>query len=217
MNWLQFWNNIANQSDLKSQVGRIHDEEIVLAATHIIQLLNINENDEVLDVCCGNGLLTKFVSQYCKNISAIDFSETLIKEAKSKSSAPNISYLLNNAKSFQLGEDFDKIYLSFSFQYFETYDEGKEVLSRLLKHSRSGTKILISDIPDKSRWGAFYNTFLKKFFYYKQKLSGNEIMGKFWSEDEMKRICYELGVKGRKIIQPSHLPYAHYRFDWLIE
>jgi hypothetical protein len=42
-------------------------------------------------------------------------------------------------------------------------------------------------------------------------------MGKFWSEEEMNRICKSLGLKGEFMQQKSELPFSNYRFDYLIK
>ncbi len=94
-----------------------------------------------------------------------------------------------DASSFELDESFSKMYIAFSFQYFDSYEKGKQVLNNMLRHSRPGAMILLTDVPDKSKWAVYYDSFIKKLFYFKQKLTGKQSMGKFWSEKELKAIC----------------------------
>ncbi len=217
MDWKNYWDPAAEASNSLSQVGRLNaNQEIAIsdAAKYIIRLLDLQKDEQILDVCCGNGLITGYISNTGFKVTGIDLSQNLINQAKQN--YPHIHFEQQNALSFNLNTKFDKIYLAFSFQYFDSYDLGKKVIENLILHANSGAKILLTDIPDKNRWGIFYNSFLKKVFYFKQKLTGKQTMGKFWSEKELIKICDELSVVGKLLVQPTHLPYQHYRFDFMV-
>lgn len=218
MNWENYWNITATNKDHLTQVGRINADpfkSIKQAAQHIEELLEISAGDKVLDVCCGNGMITAEIASKCAEINGVDFSQNLISQAKELHLG--IEFDQQDAMNLLLPETFDKIYLAFSFQYFDSYEKGKMVISKLKQHARPGANILLTDIPDKMKWGKFYNTILKKLYYLKHRITGNYTMGKFWSEEELLRICNELGLEGTLISQPSSMPYSYYRFDFLIK
>jgi len=223
MNWKDFWNKKAQSENPNLQVGRIKanneigDQHLELITASIIDLLRIKASDELLDVCCGNGLLTEMLAPYCKSIVGIDFSDSLIHNAYHNKKANNTSYFLADARNFSLERKFDKIYLYFSFQYFESNKIGENVIRQMLEHLKPGGKILIGDIPNEEKWAVYYDTFEKKMRYIKHKIFGRNDMGKFWSKTELDRISHKLNCKGRKISQSSLLPYFLYRFDYLIE
>ncbi len=217
MNWENYWNQSAKVRDRLAQVGRVNcDREIAVpqAAGRILKLLEIKTDEQILDVCCGNGLITDYIFQKGFDISGVDFSAMMIENAKRNNQ--HIKYFKQDAFALQLGEQFNKIFIAFSFQYFNSYDKGKIVITNLIKHAKPGALLLLTDIPDKSKWNVFYNSFLKKLFFVKQKITGSQIMGKFWNQTELQSICESLGVKGEVIQQPADLPYSHYRFDYLI-
>jgi len=222
MNWKQFWNNKSLVNNPYIQVGRvinntaIHEKTIQQTAELIINQLSINASNNVLDVCCGNGLLTNVIANHCNTITGIDFSEGLIKDANINNKNLNAEYILANALNFNLNKQYDKIYLYFSFQYFEGYATGKTAISNCLKHLKPGGKLLIGDIPDKAKWFTFYDSAFKILFFIKQTLLSQNSMGKFWSKAELSKICKELNVNGICIKQQHWQPYYNYRFDYLI-
>ena len=116
-----------------------------------------------------------------------------------------------------MNQEFDAVLLYFSFQYFESYELGKQVVENLVKHAKPGSKILIGDITDKRKFFKYYNTPKRLFALLKQTLIGKNDMGKFWHPNELFQICKELKIKGRVEEQETWQPYCHYRFDFLIE
>ena len=219
MNWEKFWNHTANTfSDPLMQVQRKDNDSVKKTAENIIFHLDIKKQDDILDVCCGNGLLTSLIAPHCKSIQGIDISENLITLAKAK--YPTINFQREEAIAITkhyVPATFDKVYLQFSFQYFDQKGMGEKVIKEIMQVLKPGGKLFIGDIPDHANRWNHYNTLLKKFYYITSTLRGKNRMGKFWKKKELQNICKRLKVKGKVIIQPSHLPYAHYRFDYLIE
>ena len=223
MNWKEFWNQKSLEESTQKQVGRVKNgvvlpfHTISLIADDIKQKIDLQANDSLLDVCCGNGLLSAELAKDCKHVTAVDFSELLNNEAKIKHKDSNILFKQADALDLQLEEQFDKIILYFSFQYFDTYQKGFDVIKNLSKHMKPEATMLIGDVPDLAKKDVYYNTFSKKLRLFKQNIFGQNDMGKFWSEAEMNRICQSLGLKGEFIQQKSELPFSNYRFDYLIK
>ena len=221
MNWKKYWNENAshNKDDAVEQVQRKDIKSSFLTANHIIRSLEIQRDDVVLDVCCGNGLLTQQIAKKCHDITGVDQSEELIAIAKQEFKEMNCRYILGSALELEnvLSSKFDKIYLQFSFQYFDKKGEGEKVIRQLLKCLKPSGKIFIGDITNKSKLAVFYDTPIKKLRLLKGKILRKNVMGKFWKPSELDVICNRLNVKGTHLNQPNELPYAHYRFDYLIE
>ncbi|AOW19224.1 class I SAM-dependent methyltransferase [Urechidicola croceus] len=222
MDWKKYWNNNAQETagDTMRQVQRRDIESTLLTVDHIIKKLNIQSSDEVLDVCCGNGILTQKISEKCNSIIGVDHSEELLKTANQEYSGTNISYIQSSATNLSstLGEKkFDKIYLQFSFQYFDKKGEGEKVISEMLKCLKPKGEIFIGDITNFDKLSTFYYTTRLKFYYYRSTFLGTNTMGKFWKKSELDTICKKLNVKGIFFDQPEDLPYSYYRFDYLIK
>ena len=200
------------------QVQRKNTDSLNLTVQNIVDNLNIQDSEKVLDVCCGNGLITNLISENCSSIHGVDLSQELINTAKSK--YPKIDFEKASATFLSNvfeKEQFDKIYLQYSFQYFDKPNQGRKVIEEMLKVLKPNGILFIGDIPDRNKLWKYYNTFLKRFFLITSKMKGKNRMGKFWSKEELDSICKKLGVYGTFLIQEVNLPYSHYRFDYLIQ
>ncbi len=220
MNWKIFWNSVASQTDnVIAQVQRKKDENLSLTINHIVRNLQLTKSSQVLDVCCGNGMITKGVALHVKSIVGIDQSENLIAVAKNKFHTNNSCYSVGDALALSkvIQHQFDAIYVQFSFQYFDKKGQGEKLIAEMLRLLKPNGKIFIGDIPDYKKRFVFYNTLKKKFYLFTSKLKGTNPMGKFWKQQELDTICKHFNVKGIFLEQPKNLPNAWYRFDYLIE
>ena len=146
------WVHPATLSPL-DMVGRkgVHDMDWV--ADFIGSCLGVGPTDDVLDLCCGNGLVTVRIARHAKSVVAVDFSRALLKQAIADFNAENITYLEGNARKISellAGRAFHKAYISAAFQYFDA-EAGEEVLRGLHRLLISHGKLAIFDIPDQSR------------------------------------------------------------------
>ena len=60
----------------------VDETQIELIVETIDTALNLNSNDTVLDLCCGNGALSSRISQKISGLIGVDSSEYLISIAK---------------------------------------------------------------------------------------------------------------------------------------
>jgi SAM-dependent methyltransferase len=67
----------------------------------IVARLEIAGGASLLDICCGNGLVTSKLANLVDQIVAIDFSQSLIEVANKYHSAPNIAYHCMDAFELQ--------------------------------------------------------------------------------------------------------------------
>lgn len=206
LSWEKYWDNYRNEKteskdDLFYQVGKTINKEPISDAIferlldNIIQTLDLNKSDNLLEMCCGNGIVTKPLSLFCKNIYAFDFTNHLINTAKGNSFATNIVYKIGDAKEsflnlFDFQEKPNKLLMCFSLGYFTTDDLSKMI--EYLNDNLDSYLFYITDIPnDNLKWN-FYNTDERKEFYYslikKGDLSNNG-MGKWWNYDEINTIA----------------------------
>jgi len=221
MNWKYYWNNIAiKASNSLEAVQRKDMESTKLTVSHIVSSLSIDKEDMVLDMCCGNGIVTEMMADHCKNIIGIDQSEELIAVAKNNSKKNNVDYILGDvleASKLLNNKKFDRIYIEFSLQYFDRNRAGEKLLREAVNLLTPSGKIFIGDIPDKKKLFKFYNTIPKLFYLFTGKLRRKNPMGKFWSKRELMQLCTKFELKGTYLKQDKSLPYAWYRFDFLIE
>ncbi|MFY8019845.1 MAG: class I SAM-dependent methyltransferase [Bacteroidia bacterium] len=220
MNWKIFWNTQAQVNDPRAQVGRqvsgsLHADDLMdKIADKIATQIQLKMSDDLLDVCCGNGILTRKLAVRCNSVSAIDFSEVLIANARTEE-IDKITWYCDDAYDFNLEKRFDKILLYFSFQYFETNEKAEQVIECLTNHLKPGGIILLGDIPDAAYKWTYYDTPLKRFFAIWSQLKGKNNMGRFWKKESLVKICEKHGLTAEIHSQENWQPYAWYRFDLL--
>ncbi len=222
MNWKRYWNEIAklNANSSAGQVQRDEQENTLITVNYICKQLDIKKTDIVLDVCCGNGMITLEVAKRCTEIIGIDHSEELLNIANQNNSKINCSFHLTSALELKKAVDeqlFDKIYLQFSFQYFDKKNQGFLVIKEMLACLKPEGKIFIGDITNHSKLDVFFESKSKRMHYYYSSFRGVNSMGKFWKTSELEKICKKLEVNGTYLEQPKELPYSYYRFDFLIK
>lgn len=213
--WKKYWNKVAESDSLLKQVQRdaIDAQQMEEICVHISQVIDLKATDELLDVCCGNGLISSALAENCTSVMGVDFSHKLIDQAR-ESQKHNMHYVVEDALCLtnSIDQRFDKIVLYFSFQYFD-FKQGLIVIGELKKLLKPGGVIYIGDVPNARYFWTYYDTFMKRLFYFKQWLFKQPKMGKFWSEQEVRALATANGLKVEMRTQPNHLPHAHYRFD----
>lgn len=191
----------------------------------ILEKLQVEKEDVVLDVCCGNAALTRRIAPHCKLIHGVDFSEEMIRSGESvvrDAGLFNVQLKLMDAlmiDDFFSADTFDKSYCYFSFQYFNARKR-LMLLEKLSKVTHRKGWIFIGDVPDRTRMWNFYKT-PKQF--YREKIArmikfkeGECDLGWWVHPQEIIDWCESrrLGVSVLK--QNEELPHSHYRFDVLI-
>ncbi len=224
MDWESYWNKkIQAEGNLSSQVQRTQDnkelrlDQIQSYLDHVRQCIKDAGKEQLIDLCCGNGMLTSSFAQDYNEIKGVDFSKSLIEIAKQNFENEKVHFeytnvLKMNSSSFKSA---DVVLLLFAFQYF-VKKEGTALIDKVQSTLEPGAMFFIGDIPDKSRQYVFAGKGLNKWKYKIKYGLGLDQTGNFWSANDLDKICKDLNLVGRKIEQPSHLPYAHYRFDYLI-
>lgn len=212
IDWQSFWKDYRTidtqqEADLFFQVGKTIDK---LPITYdiftkmiedIVQSLKLTKNDILLELCCGNGLLTYPLSNFSKFVYAFDFAKKMIDNAKRFKNNGNIIYTVGDAKTnfFELFE-FEgmpnKFLINDSLAYF-AQDDLKTILATILNYSKNFS-FYITGIPSEELKWNFYNTEERKKTYLSDVENGdcyNNGMGKWWSIIELKQLAEEYGLE----------------------
>jgi ubiquinone/menaquinone biosynthesis C-methylase UbiE len=90
----QLWNEkAAFWDEMHGDKGNQFHRNLISPAVE--RLLNLRKGEHVLDIGCGNGVLARRLAELGGEVMAVDFSEELIKLAKSRSN--NIDYRIVDA------------------------------------------------------------------------------------------------------------------------
>ncbi len=110
------------------------------ASEELLKLISIQENEDVLDLCCGPGNVTRKIASITDGkVVGIDISEGMVKEAiRSNSDLPNVNYLVKDAENLGFTNKFDVIYCNSSFQWFLN---PKKILEQCLETLKPGGRM----------------------------------------------------------------------------
>ena len=226
MDWRKYWNDLAvDSSNPFLQVARVgkkvdfSEELINRTVEHIIANLDLQMEDVLLDVCCGNGMISILLSKKCAAVTGCDISEELIRLAKENHANSKVKYLAGDATQLTsfINTKFDKINLFFSFQYLDSYSKGFSAIREMSQLLKPNGRIFLGDVPDYEFLSRFYPSYPARLKYLLKLRLGKSEMGKFWKEAEIARICGELGLTYQRLLQPEDLPYSAYRVDYMLQ
>ena len=109
----------------------------------IIEFLqqHIPPGGSVLDVGCGNGIISHSVGKRGFDVFGIDISEKAIEKAMSKNNLPNVKFAVMSAEEFSTGKTYDAVICSEVLEHVFELDATLKEINRVMK---SGSNILIT-------------------------------------------------------------------------
>jgi trans-aconitate 2-methyltransferase len=139
----------------------------------LIAKLNLKEDDEVLDIGCGNGKITAEISLKVEkgHVTGIDNSEPMIQSAKKNfppSEYQNLSFEVCDAREIYFQEQFNVVFSNAALHWV---DDHKKVLNGISKSLKPGGRILlqfggkgnaaqafliINEIIKDEKWGEYF-------------------------------------------------------------
>ena len=124
--------------------------------------LALDKGARLLDIACGSGELSSGFSQYCSDITAIDQSEKMLEQARSKvpASVSLVQFDLNQPFSLDIGR-FDVITIGRALRYLN-----KEPLFKLLEQTlkEAGSMLICgSGLHGSTPWAETYVRVVRPF------------------------------------------------------
>ncbi len=110
------------------------------ASEVLLKLLKIRNSEDVLDLGCGTGHLTREIRSLTNGkVVGVDPSEGMIREAIEKSKGLNIIYEVKSAENMDYEESFDVILCNSAFQWFKEPEKAiKNCYRALRRYGRIG-------------------------------------------------------------------------------
>lgn len=225
MDWKKHFAEVATtyeETDFLRQVEKtvagqpISPAELQTQVESVAQGLGLSPEDTVLDLCCGNGIMTTRIATACSRVVGIDFAEPLVRIALKYHNPANVSYycmgVLDPAVRTLPELPFTKVYMYDSLQHFSE-DEWPALLDQLLATTAPGSVAFFGGVPDIDRIWEFYNTEERRQDYYRRKREGREAIGTWWNRLTVERAALEKGFECDILPQPPSVNTAHYRFN----
>ena len=235
MEWRDFFQtyrlvDVSNDSDLLYQVGAsvngkpISTVQFTAMINDIETKLELKQDDVVIDLCCGNGVLTFEIAKHVQRVIGIDGSAAYIKNAQKFKNSRNIKYILSDITDFDnIKRQLDntactKVLFYASLAYFEPA-QLIQILQFINCVSAAECSVLIGSILDKSSKFKYFNTIKRRFHYFVNYviLRKDLGLGRWWSKKELKRIACMCNYYIDFTNQDKLLHTAHYRYDILLK
>ncbi len=184
---------------------------------HIMRLVSIYDRT-VLEIGCGTGRITFPLAEIARKITAIDIDIKAIEDARKRNRFENVTFLVGNIETTQLGQKFDVI-LSTWMGYVYLNDIPK-VISNISSHLKDdGVFLLCSGSPideynhivdllveDNIKSISFYekleNQLSTHFEFEKHILDGELAFSKF--DEVIDRFRTELKTEHEVVMEPHH-------------
>lgn len=223
--WMEYFDRsaIQNSNAMCKQVGKtvngveINDLQLDYITHSLHGNLALCKDDNLMDLCCGNGIITLRIAALVNKVIGIDFSKGLIESAQKNHFSENITYLHHDVLQLQ-GTFFrqaTKYCMNEALQHLSP-----QMLDALLSNMHSlekGTPFFIGGIPDKDQLRTYYDTDEKWQFYQQSEAVNRPHIGHWWDHKILKAIAGKNGFSFQYLSQNPKLYTAYYRFDCLLE
>lgn len=215
---------VAQSQDLFWQVGKtingkpVGTEQLNLIIDSIHSALDLNSQDIILDIGCGNGLVTRKLAEQVKNIIGIERNKALFAEALRHKSGLNQHYVNSDVLSYKAENIVaNKLYLYEVIQHISH----QQIVSFLTHLSSvlvdAGQKIFIGGVPDEERKWSFYDSPERREGLFRSLTDkGADPIGFWFHREEFYFLAKQLGMTAEIIEQPAALYTSHYRFNCLL-
>ena len=195
----------------------VTEEQIAMIVEAVRNGLQLQANDVVLDLACGNGALASYLFHHCAGLEGVDFSDYLIEIANSRFALPGrTAFLVDDAAHYvENAPDparFTKVLCYGSFSYFSEED-GTRVLAALARRFVGVSRVFIGNLPDAARADRFYPPGKD----YRNELKDHAAQIGVWrSESELRELVSKAGWSFEIATMPEEYYAAQYRFDAIL-
>jgi SAM-dependent methyltransferase len=220
--WLDFWRahgRTAASADPQTQVLRtfnkqpIETERWQETLVYVDKLFPVGPVDDVLDLCCGNGLFSSHFAHRARTVTAVDISPDLLANLAQRA-LHNVTTLCSDVREICFADaSFSRIWLYAAIQYFS---EGEIVLliRNMLHWLRPEGLLFIGDVPDRTRLWGFYDTPERRSKYFDNCVKDQDVVGTWFDPLWLRYLAESAGFRNAETIpQPPRQIYAHFRFD----
>ncbi len=105
----------------------------------------IGNSANILDVGCGNGIISKYIGEHGYRLTGIDISPKTIAQARKQNTLPNVNFEVSNAESLTAsGQKYEAVVCSEVLEHLHTPGNLLQTLRQIL--TRNG--ILIVTVPN---------------------------------------------------------------------
>jgi ubiquinone/menaquinone biosynthesis C-methylase UbiE len=225
MDWRTYWNEseFVKHHDPYQQIGRTFgkkpysDKQVTIIVDRILHFLQASPDKRLLELACGNGMLTSRLAPHFDSITAIDFSKPLIETARKDFARENVEYIVGDAIDVEgASGQYDCVLIYFAFQYF-TPDQTTTMFANLVRFLRTPGRILLGEVADGDRVWNFYRGPRGRARYIFDLLRQKPIIGHWWKPTDLLVLASDNEMDLAIFYQNSELPNYYFRYDALLQ
>jgi ubiquinone/menaquinone biosynthesis C-methylase UbiE len=184
-----------DETDAMDQILNVSDPEAFEAAgrNDAARLTPfISRTDTVLDLGCGIGRVTRYVAPLCREIWAVDVSETMLRFARERlAQLPNVRFLVGRGTALPELEtgSMDFVYSLLTLQHVER-EHAFKLLRELRRVLKDGGRAFLT-FPN-----LLSDEYLRAFLHYVEVDEvGNPARARFYTPQEVERLLPAAGLE----------------------
>lgn len=222
-----FYNQRVNQlhkNELLKQVGHSINGQAINADDYrqiigdIADGLHLKPDDVLLDLCCGNGVITQAFANHCAHITGIDLSDKMIELATNNYQYKNVKFIngdIVNLARYCTDVQFSKVMMFGSLQHFHPR-QFQQLLTIINSVCTKDFLLFLGFVTNKEFKWQFYDTWKKRVEHFYRRLSDKEFMGHWWSKEHIKNTCDNMQLNCHFVeLKPEQYGFP-YRFHVII-
>jgi predicted TPR repeat methyltransferase len=215
-NATQFASSLFKQVDMTVNGKEVGADQVDFRVKAMVENLNLTKDDILLDICCGNGLLTDKLSGIVNFVYAVDFSEGLIEIARKKNQHANCRYDVGDLTKIDLQQynSINKLSVYSGLQYISLGE--LDVFFKKIAACNKPLLAYFSNVPDKEKLWNYYDTDAKKEFYFQREEEGKPHIGTWFNKNEIAHIAESSGLTCKFLEIDKAVNTSYYRFDILL-
>jgi cyclopropane fatty-acyl-phospholipid synthase-like methyltransferase len=219
--WIEFWQEYGRtpNADEQAQVLRTRNGQPIAPERWQFTLHDLDSKfpvgpeDDLLDLCCGNGLFTRHFAQHCSSVVAVDISADLLGSLDRRRLPHVITQQGDIRKACFAAGAFSRILLYAGVQHLSE-GEAVALFRDMFCWLRPGGLLFVGDIPDRNRLWSFYNTPERRVLYFDNCITDHDVVGTWYEAEWLVQLAQSIGFRQVEAIpQPPELINAHFRFD----
>lgn len=203
------------------QVGKttlgvpVEVDQLSMIIERILVALSPSAGDRVVDLGCGNGLITTHIADHVAFIHGFDISPQLIEDAKAYRAGPNVHYDVADLTSANfLRGDSQRSNKAYSYEVFQYFAEAEVATIFNELATRSSIDLLfVGSVPSREHIDMFYDTPARRKYYEDANARDEEQIGTWWAKERLAEIASDHGFSCEIRDQNPELYTSHYRFD----
>jgi len=214
---------VVKTNNLQSNVGRtvkgkpISEKKWRQTLSYIIDVLDINMQSKVVELCCGNGEIIRHISKICGQCEGVDFSKDLLDQLSENDPQSRVQTYHADVMEHKLSKNsYDIIIIYFSIQHFNE-KETIQLIQKSYKALRTNGRILVGDIPNIEKKWEYIDTPSHQVDYLQRCLENRPLIGTWFHKKFFASMENILSSSRVEILdQPNFLINQEIRFDALI-